>query len=99
MKETLEKRESLYGGFNNVAKVSQELKKVMRPALENSDDVIREAIEMICHKMARIAASEKGWKVVDNFHDIAGYATLAENHLLNNVEGAVKTVVGYEKTT
>ncbi len=94
--KTLQNRESLYGGFENVARISQELKRVMSPALENADEVVREAIEMICHKMARIAANPNGWKVIDNFHDISGYAILAEKHL-EELEGAIKTIVHHEK--
>lgn len=97
MNKTINDRESLYGGFENVARISQELKRVMRPALENADAPVREALEMILHKLARIAANPNGWKVIDNFHDISGYAILAEEHLFNEVTGAVKTIVAYEK--
>jgi len=92
----IQAREELYGGFENVAKISQELKKVMAPALERADEPVREALEMICHKMARVAASEEGWKVIDNFADIAGYAALAQKHL-ENQSGAIKTIVATER--
>ena len=40
-----------------------------------------EALEMIAHKIARIINGDPDYK--DNWHDIAGYATLVERSLKN----------------
>ena len=39
----------------------------------------REAMEMICQKMARIMNGDPNYS--DSWHDIAGYATLVANRL------------------
>ena len=95
LEQTVAIRNKMYGSFDNVARISQELKVIMRPALTLADDTSREALEMILHKLARIAANpENGWKIADNPHDIAGYAKLWDEHL-RNVDGAIFTNVEY----
>jgi len=96
MNGILKDRGGLYGDFNQLAKISQELKAVMKPTMDKADPAVKEALEMICHKMARIANGEEGWKVIDNFDDIAGYSKLASDHLLNE-SGAIKTTVISER--
>lgn len=81
--ETLDEREQLYGSFKDNAYTAQSLKTVLRchgnwyrlQAYE------QEALEMIVHKIARIlnANPEQKPRYTDSWHDIAGYATLAEN--------------------
>ena len=43
-----------------------------------SDDQVI-ALDMICNKMARIVNGDPNY--IDNWHDIAGYATLVEQEL------------------
>lgn len=81
--KTLDSREGNYGRFEFQAHKSQKLKEVMRdchewPELSASQ---REALDMIQHKIARIL-NGKGSDYSDNWHDIAGYATLIERELL-----------------
>ncbi len=94
--KVLEERATIYGTFEGVAEKSQELKTIMEPALNFADNTAKEALEMILHKLARIANSEDGWKVIDNVRDIVGYAKLWEEHL-QKVPGSVDTVVEYKK--
>ena len=94
--KVIEERSSIYGSFEGVAEKSQELKTIMEPALNFADNTAKEALEMILHKLARIANSEDGWKVIDNVRDIVGYAKLWEEHL-QKVPGSVDTVVEYKK--
>ena len=94
--KVLKERGNMYGSFEGVADKSQELKTIMEPALNFADNTAKEALEMILHKLARIANSEDGWKVIDNVRDIAGYAKLWEEHL-KNVPGSIDTVVEYKK--
>lgn len=78
--ETLEQRGATHGDFAVNAEISQQLRAALH--LGNYVDlhpVQREALDMICHKMARICSGNPDEK--DHWHDIAGYATLAERWL------------------
>jgi hypothetical protein len=79
---TLDARETTYGDFVEVARVSQELKRVIHQACLRPDDMYgfqKEALDMICSKMARIVCGDPKYK--DSWHDIAGYAKLVEDRL------------------
>ena len=81
IEKTLAEREDRYGSFFSHAEISQELKEVMIGSgfwtkLNRSQS---EALEMIQHKVARILNGDPNY--IDNWHDIAGYATLVENLL------------------
>lgn len=78
--DILQERGQTHGDFSNNARVSQALKATLQ--LENADltDVQQEAIDMICHKLARIAAGNPNFK--DHWDDIAGYATLAADRVI-----------------
>jgi hypothetical protein len=79
---TLEERGSRYGDFGDIAEMSQRIKKIMRdsacrnPYLEEPH---MEGLEMIACKMARIVCGDPNY--LDNWHDIAGYATLMEKRI------------------
>ncbi|MDP8051014.1 DUF6378 domain-containing protein [Pasteurella atlantica] len=76
IQETLKNRGNNYGSFEDVAQVSQHLKGIVIHN-ENEDqltDVQREALEMICVKLARISMGDPDYE--DNWRDIAGYAIL-----------------------
>jgi len=96
MRDILKSRGELYGDFKDLSKISQDLKAIMKPAIDKADPTVKEALEMICHKMARVANGEEGWKVIENFDDIAGYSKLASNYLAN-IGGAIKTTVASER--
>lgn len=85
--ETLEQRGNRYGTFEEHSKLSQELfSSIHMHALMNDktlSHVHREALTMICHKMARIVNGDPNYD--DSWRDIAGYATLVEKHI--NGEG------------
>jgi len=74
---TLQQRGSVYGKFIDNADCTQSIMEVLyihgKRKLDNHE---REALHMIAHKMSRIVCGLKTKK--DNWHDIAGYATLAE---------------------
>jgi nucleoid-associated protein YejK len=79
--DVLVERGKRYGVFAEHAEISQTLKNVMRETdgwsrLTNSQ---REALEMHAHKIARILNGDTTY--VDNWTDIAGYATLVEQEL------------------
>ena len=81
--KTLEERGSRYGEFEDFAVISQRLKAVLREELAIRDKVLppymMEALEMICHKMARVINGDHMY--IDNIHDLEGYAKLVENIL------------------
>ena len=79
--KTLEQRGSRYGKFKYVAATTYALQEILREASNHEhmtdDQVI--ALDMICNKMARIVNGDPSY--IDNWHDIAGYATLVEQEL------------------
>jgi hypothetical protein len=83
--ETLTERGNRYGKFKDHAELSQQLKNVMRcsDGWGALDYDMREALEMIQHKVARILNGDPTY--ADSWHDIAGYAKLVDDRL-NGVE-------------
>ena len=78
---TLAERGARYGQFKDHAKISQELKRVMKKTdgWNNLGATGREALEMIAHKIARVLNGDPTY--IDNWVDIAGYATLVAERL------------------
>ena len=83
--DTLNDREKKYGSFAANAHIAQGLKAVARSSngWHSLPDTQREAIEMIFHNIARQINAAEDYP--DNFHDIAGYATLAEQEILSQL--------------
>lgn len=90
LNEILNERGNTYGVFKNHAALSQKLKDAIymhvneiHPSIASAGEVLDsdmcEAIEMICHKLARIANGDPSH--VDSWVDIAGYATLVADRL------------------
>lgn len=81
--ETLVERGEKYGPFIGHARVAQDLKHVIRDALFQREKELaedqHEALEMICHKIARIINGDASYD--DSWRDIAGYAMLVCNRL------------------
>ena len=83
--EVLTERGKRYGKFKNHAKISQDLKDVMRATegwarLSPSQ---KEALEMTVHKIGRVLNGDPNYD--DNYIDIAGYNQLVADEL-NGVE-------------
>lgn len=80
VRDTLEERGKTHGDYSNHAVVTQKIKAAMRFGKEMSGNTkpllphMQETIDMIAHKLGRIAAGDPDFK--DHWHDIAGYATL-----------------------
>lgn len=76
---TLEERGSRYGDFSDHAVIAQTLQDDMRqfPGWDRLDSVKRQALSVIADKIARILNGDPEYK--DNWHDIQGYAKLAED--------------------
>lgn len=81
--ETLTERGGRYGPFKGHAEVSQELKQMITLHLQKRgkclDDDQQEALDMICHKIARIVNGDPDY--ADSWIDIAGYAKLVSDRL------------------
>lgn len=79
--KTLEERGNRYGSFKGHAEITQGIKMLMRSVdgWDRLNDSQSEALEMIAHKIARILNGDPNY--ADNWHDIAGYATLVDEQL------------------
>lgn len=79
---TLTERGERYGSFEGYAITSGVLNRCVSNHSEGNEDlefIHLEAIRMIMSKIARILNGNPNY--ADNWHDIAGYATLVEKHL------------------
>ena len=88
---TLEERGKRYGRFTGHARITQELKRVIKEHtpglrfLESGTTVPhlapdqQEALDMICHKIGRIINGDPDY--ADSWIDIAGYAQLVADRL------------------
>ena len=81
--QILDERGKRYGKFTGHAEISQQLKRilftyqsVLRCALDHDQ---MEALDMICHKIARILNGDPNY--ADSWVDIAGYAQLVADRL------------------
>ena len=79
--KTLDERGERYGKFTNHAELSQKLKQEMKKKATWWDlsPSQQESLEMIANKIARILNGDPNY--ADNWHDIAGYATLIDLQL------------------
>ena len=78
---TIQQRGKTYGSFALNAAKAQQLKENIRDSVqwENMTDVQKEAAEAIVIKLARILTGDPNH--ADSWHDIAGYASLAEQSI------------------
>lgn len=81
VEKTLSEHEKLHGSFEENATISQLLRNILRQGKrwDRLSFQMREALDMSCNKIARILCSS-GLNS-DDWHDIAGYATLVEKSL------------------
>lgn len=86
----LNEREKTHGDYNEVAHLSQMLKSALRSGpIAEVPAVIRESLELICMKMARIVCGDHNER--DHYLDIIGYTKLA---LQKHVESPGSTING-----
>jgi hypothetical protein len=78
---TLAQRGTRYGSFDTHAQVTQGIKRAMQrgPNWDSLDDDMKEALEMVAHKIGRIVNGDPSY--IDSWHDIIGYARLVEQRL------------------
>lgn len=81
IKDTLQERGYRYGDFSDNARITEELLTVLQtaPNWSTANEIQRQGAHMICHKLSRAFCGDVDYK--DNWHDIAGFATLVEERL------------------
>ena len=80
VEETLNDRKNTHGKWTDNAQLAQHLKGAMTENHGERPSHMNEAIDMICHKLARIVHGNP--MEPDHWHDIQGYAALVEKELL-----------------
>jgi Domain of unknown function (DUF6378) len=80
--DTLAERGSRYGTFDEHARIAQNIKAAMAdsPNWKILAPDMREALEMIAHKTARILNGDPNYH--DSWHDIIGYTKLVGDRIL-----------------
>lgn len=87
--DLLTTRGSTHGRFSDNARISQQLKDYYRlqAGYQDLTDIDREALDNIAIKVSRVlSGGGTGSRNVDNWDDIAGYATLAANEKRGNAQ-------------
>ena len=81
IENTLNERGARYGDFTDHARICQALKRIMMIQMGWSrlSNVQKQALDVIADKIARILSGDPDY--ADNWHDIQGYAKLAEDRL------------------
>ncbi len=81
IQDTLRERGTRYGPFITNGTYAQALKDICRntPAWAEMLPYQREALEMVCHKIARILNGDPNYD--DSWRDIAGYSQLVVDEL------------------
>lgn len=72
----LNERQKTHGDYNEVARVSQSLRNIMKETVnwKRLNDSQREALEMMCSKFGRLLSGDMNFK--DHWDDLSGYAKL-----------------------
>lgn len=83
---TLEERGSRYGNYLKQTQISTKIENAMHHGTSDAWNVMeddqRDALRMIAVKISRIVNGDPDYS--DNWHDIAGYATLVADRLDGN---------------
>lgn len=79
--KTLTERGNRYGEFKEHARITQNIKRAMvdSPNWDDLPDPMKEALEMLAHKVGRILNGDPHY--ADSWHDIIGYTRLVEKDL------------------
>ena len=81
--QTLDERGKRYGNYLHQTEISFGIKKEMHgEAFEKMEVDQQDALDMIAVKISRILNGDPDYS--DNWHDIAGYATLVADRLDGN---------------
>lgn len=78
VRDTLGKRKKSYGSFPEQANLFMSIMEVIWPRAKSANPAYQTAILMIVLKLSRLLNGSIDHE--DSWHDIAGYATLAEDY-------------------
>ena len=87
IENTLAERGARYGDYEEQARLAIHLYESLNPRDARYSTTQAHALFIICTKLARIANGDPNY--ADNWHDIAGYATLVEQRLPGESHKAV----------
>lgn len=94
IEKTLAERGERYGDFTDHARIAQVLQTEMRECHPSGwhrlSVVQRQALTVIADKIARILSGDPNY--ADNWHDIQGYARLAEERLVTYSDAEGNTI-------
>ena len=95
--DTLGERGARYGDFTDHAEITQRLMDAMTvtPGWAGLNPVKRQALTVIADKIARILNGDPDYR--DNWHDIQGYAKLAEDRCALPIEVPAHLVSSRDK--
>ena len=87
IEEIIKQRGYRYGEFEDLSEISQRLKNIIflnltlntEPEFEKINNVILEGLEMVCHKLSRIANGDPYY--LDSWRDLSAYARLVYEEL------------------
>lgn len=90
IRKILAERGQTHGDFSSQAECAQDLKKAFHNWAQYNTQTpyMKEAVDMILHKLARVAAGDPFVK--DHWDDIAGYATLVSDRVVRIPMSAIK---------
>lgn len=96
IENTLNERGSTYGDFTDNARVSEGIMDGLRceEGFQNLRPVHKAALNVIAQKMSRIVNGDPEYK--DNWHDIEGYAKLAEDRCLGRSKADSDPFIGVD---
>lgn len=83
LEHTLTERGRTHGDYQEQARITRQLQRVIRSEDTMLTDGQAVALDMICHKIGRILVGDPS--VIDHWQDIAGYATLCARELHNTI--------------
>lgn len=101
LEETLSQRGKTHGDFATNSQLAQELKKLVKKNIsKKAPSYVLEAIDMICHKLARLSCGDT--LEPDHWKDIAGYSWLVYEQLIKGsskpVEKKLESDLGIDMT-
>lgn len=81
IENTLSDRGKLYGEFTGHARITQNIKRALvdSPNWKELPDDMKEALEMLAHKIGRILNGDPNYH--DSWHDIIGYTKLVADRI------------------
>lgn len=89
LEDTLKERGKTHGDFAANSQLAQELKKLIKKKLsKTAPSYVLEAIDMICHKLARLSCGNT--LEPDHWKDIAGYSWLVYEQLNKSISKPVE---------